>query len=517
VPTNGLIGEWKLDETGGTIAHDTKNDFDASVQGGAAFVAGTLGRALNLNNGTAGTGSKYAEMPSNTTLNNVQEGNYTIAAWFYPYTRPPNTNSNNGFWAIVSKYGQHMGIVYNSLGRFVARHYLTGNVLIVNNSSATYPINDWYHVTSVVSKTAGTVKVYVNGDLMGTETFTPNTAAREYGSTPFRIGRAETTWAADGMVDQVRIYNVALNDQQIEDLYNETSTPTFRFPVGMSKGQQFELLGMANTPDGHMAGQSATTVQRILDSARVKGARVVVRVTPTNSNLLNASGGLDTTEWKNAFDGMAGINANSYLSDGTLIGLFAIDEPFTDFNGMTGAILEQLCRHQKSKANWSNVPCFIRDLNTKLYENRPAGGTYQYVDAGWAQIADHHYVPAAKYNGSMGAYFRDNLAKGDSAGVGLMYGFNLLNGGKEVPGCAKPVDPNHHNCAMSAGEIRAMADTLAAIGDDEGCGVNGWEIDPAAGPERDYFFGQGDYVGNGIPSALQYLHSKVSGLRPGVC
>src|SRR4051812_4429834 len=62
-PTSGLIGEWKLDEMGDTIAEDTKNGYDATVQGGAAFIAGKLGRALNLNNGTAGTGGKYAEMP----------------------------------------------------------------------------------------------------------------------------------------------------------------------------------------------------------------------------------------------------------------------------------------------------------------------------------------------------------------------------------------------------------------------------------------------------------------------
>src|SRR3954465_15167905 len=80
-PTSGLVGEWKLDETSGTIANDTKNNYDATVFGGAAFVAGKLGNALNLNNGPAGTGGKYAEMPSNPTLDNLQAGNHTISAW----------------------------------------------------------------------------------------------------------------------------------------------------------------------------------------------------------------------------------------------------------------------------------------------------------------------------------------------------------------------------------------------------------------------------------------------------
>src|SRR6266516_4685924 len=51
VPTSGLVGEWKLDEPNGTIAHDTwVNHFDATVFGGAAFVGGKLGNALKLDN-----------------------------------------------------------------------------------------------------------------------------------------------------------------------------------------------------------------------------------------------------------------------------------------------------------------------------------------------------------------------------------------------------------------------------------------------------------------------------------
>jgi hypothetical protein len=127
--------------------------------------------------------------------------------------------------------------------------------------------------------------------------------------------------------------------------------------------------------------------------------------------------------------------------------------------------------------------------------------------------SDHHYVPASTYGGDMGAYFRDNLAKGVSVGLGLMYGFNLFNG-VEVDGCARP---DGVRCAMTAAEVRAVADTLAAIGHEQGCGVIGYRIDPSPGAERDYFFSQGQYVNNGIQSALQYLNSKVGGLRPGSC
>jgi hypothetical protein len=222
-PTSGLIGEWKLDEMSGTIAADSKNGYDATVQGGAAFTAGKLGRALNLNNGSAGTGTKFAEMPSNAALDNVQEGNYTISAWFWANSAPSGVSGTaNQRWAVVVKAGFHMGIAYEP-NKFHLRHYLNGNVLKAVTSPASYGLNTWHHVAGVVSKTDGTVTLYVNGAAVGTTTFPADSAAREYGTTPFRIGKGSSNWAADGKVDQVRIYDRALSAAEVSDLYNETT------------------------------------------------------------------------------------------------------------------------------------------------------------------------------------------------------------------------------------------------------------------------------------------------------
>jgi len=506
-PTSGLIGEWKLDESGGTTAADTRNGYNASVQGGAAFVAGHLDNGLNLNNGTAGTGGKYAQMPSNASLDNVQEGDYTISAWFNPQTIPPDASITNRYWSIVTKAGQNMGIVYNNVGKFSARHYLTGNVLELAQAPTIYPVGEWYHVAATVSKSAGRVRIYVNGTLGDFTTFTANTAAREYGATPFQIGKAGSEWAANGKVDQVRIYNRELTASEIADLHEEDEGSAFRFPVGMVKGAQIQFLGMNHVPDGYVSATGVNAVRTMLDTARARGVRVVIRVTGGNPGTdPNNDPPFVLQDWKDAFDPVSGMNINQYLTDGTLIGHFAIDEPFADFSNMNSGFLEDICEYQKSKPGWSQVPCIIREKNTKLHEEAPAGG-YQFVDAGWAQLAAHHYVPHSTYDGDFGAYFRDNLAKGDLVGIGLMYGFNMFNG-ETVPGCDKP---DGTRCAMTADDIEAVADTLAAIGNDQGCGVIGYRIDPNPGAERDYFF-RAD-----IQNAMEYLNSSVGGLQPGPC
>ena len=515
IPQTGLIGNWKLNETSGNIANEEVSDLDATVQGGAAFVPGRIKNALEVNNGPDGLGSKYAQMPTTSaTLNNVQEGPYSISAWFYPYSVPSGSGSS-AFWSIVTKYGQHMGLVYNSAQKFVARHYLAGPTLkIANSGTSTYPDSAWYHVVSVVDRGAGTLKLYVNGDSVGAETFTPNSAAFEYGTTPFRIGIAESDWAANGIVDQVRIYNVALTASQVDTLASEVaapSAPTHPFMVGMTKGQQIGLLGDLPTPDGVMAAQSDNTITEILDAARNTGARVIIRVTGGNGNFqTNGDRTFVLSKWKQRFaDNVGHMDMGPYLADGTLVGHYAIDEPFADFDNMNSGFLEDICEYQKDFAGWGDVPCLIREKNTKLHEKRPAGGTYQWVDAGWAAISDHHYDN--EYGFDMGAYFRDNLAKGASAGLGMMYGFNLINGGREdLSGCTHL--SGDHNCAMRASEIRQLADTLAAIGQDKACGVSGWEVDATSGsPERNYFFR------TDIQDALEYLYTKVRGLRPSGC
>ncbi len=65
--------------------------------------------------------------------------------------------------------------------------------------------------------------LYVNGQLEGTRTFTPGAAAREYGTEPWRIGIAYSGasswgWPADGLIDDVRIYDRALSGSDISEL-----------------------------------------------------------------------------------------------------------------------------------------------------------------------------------------------------------------------------------------------------------------------------------------------------------
>jgi hypothetical protein len=399
VPTSGLIGDWKLDESNGTVAHDSKYNYDASVLGGAAFVAGKLGNALSLTNGSAGTGGKYAQMPSNLTLDNVQEGDYTLSAWFRPSTLPPNTSVDNRMWAIVGKASPNLGIFYSDAGKFLARHVLTGGVGEQPASPSTYPVGFWYHVAVTVNKALGKVRLYVNGGFVDDASFAANTAADEYGTTPFQIGKFGTQWAADGKVDQVRIYNRTLTDAEVLSLAQETAPVARPLPVGVT-GTTVIGFGPGDDTNGQQWGvllypPSPSTISSDIDAADAKNVLLVLLMPANKGAYSDASGKFSLSMYENSLDRWVTGKANSKVDQATAdkiadamarrrIVCYIIDEP--NLNGFaTPAQVEQMA--EAHKARWDCLT-FVRTTPSLLassWSGYPRTTTYPKVDYAWSQ------------------------------------------------------------------------------------------------------------------------------------
>ncbi len=301
-----------------------------------------------------------------------------------------------------------------------------------------------------------------------------------------------------------------------------------RFPVGMFK-QASDLGVPSSTPDGKHS-KFGGDVLPLLSSARAAGVRIVLHVTRDNSQMRDAQGHFVISTWKADFDAITTnpTALRSYVQDGTLIGHYAIDEPFFDFTSFRVTDLEDICQYQKAK--WPFVPCLVRISNIQLDDSArtqaPAGFTFRYVDAGWAQLTDFAF-DKPPFNGNFQMWYETNLTAGRQRGLGLMYGFQLIEGGHEITppgapqGCAWSPPGTQDNCAMTDLEIDKVSNAIAALGPDQGCGVFGWQL-ASSGLQRDYFFGLNTYSidgGNGIPAAMQRLWNRTAGagLRPGLC
>jgi len=224
----GLVGHWKFDEKEGDAAVDSSGSGnDGKLVGGPRRVAGKIGGALEFDGN-----DDVVEIPNSVTLENLQEGGYTIAAWVRPVDTPPGQESNNkAHYGIVNKAGWHTGLRYGNDNKFVFEHWIQTDKPDEPQWSGTgtwddtYDPGKWYHVVGVVDAAAGTATIFVNGESKNTsEAWDTKAKAREYGQTPWRIGYAcpgaqEWAWPAKAAIDDVRLYNRALKDAEVEALY----------------------------------------------------------------------------------------------------------------------------------------------------------------------------------------------------------------------------------------------------------------------------------------------------------
>ena len=218
---NSLVGWWKLDEKSGTTASDSSGRGNhGKLINGPTWVDGRIGGALNFPN--TDTTKIYVDIPNSAALENVQEGDYTVAAWVWPNSLPPGTDVTPAY-GIVVKQGAHIGLVYDQDGLFKMQHHSSAGYSLAK--SAKKSPRAWYHVTGIVSKSNGFVKIYVNGKLEATVNFTRGATAREFGTETWKLGIAGPDYnkfreAMNGKVDDVRIYSRVLSDGEITELAN---------------------------------------------------------------------------------------------------------------------------------------------------------------------------------------------------------------------------------------------------------------------------------------------------------
>lgn len=216
---DGLVAHWTLDDV--SVADATGRGHAGVVKGKVERVDGKIGGALQF------TGvDDYVEIPGAPDLDAIQEGSYTVAAWFKPADTPPGTEAeNNANYGIVMKSGWHEGLKYTNEGKFGLDHWLDGDEWKGTGTwNTAYDPKQWYHVVGVVDRKAGEARIYVNGALDTTSEVDGAAKPRAYGKTTWKIGigspgAEQWRWPAKGCIDDVRLYNKALSDAEVEKLY----------------------------------------------------------------------------------------------------------------------------------------------------------------------------------------------------------------------------------------------------------------------------------------------------------
>jgi hypothetical protein len=240
-----LVGHWKLDEVGATAIDTSGRDNSGVLINEPSRVPGKSGGAIALDGK-----DRYVGIPNSEVLDKLQEGTFTVAAWFKPNSKPGDPMDSS--YAIFAKSPSHEGISYNSDQKFVMDHILANGTIVSAVSSTAFPPGNYYHVAGVVSRSEGSVRIYVNGNQVGAGSFTPSAAAKDFKNETWKIGIAAPSggaqrWSADGIVDDVRAYNRALQAADLKTIAGIAggAAPAVVFTSPLP-GEKFDLNATVN-------------------------------------------------------------------------------------------------------------------------------------------------------------------------------------------------------------------------------------------------------------------------------
>ena len=201
-----LVGQWKLDEGGGTTAVDASGyGNDGTLEDGPTFVDGQFGQAL------AFEASRVVIPASDSLSADLFQGSFTMSAWVNP-TRTGNTWQQI-FRSRMADDSNNDTLFINNDGRLSWRGRVGGAWAggMCETAPDVVPADQWTHVA--VTGDGADFRVYVNGALSQESAFqtTDGTNATYYiGGNLENIGESYT-----GIIDDVRVYNHVLSEDDV--------------------------------------------------------------------------------------------------------------------------------------------------------------------------------------------------------------------------------------------------------------------------------------------------------------
>jgi hypothetical protein len=221
-----LIAYWSFDNSGDPGHDDSGNGRDLTLQGAAAYTAGgKLGGAITL----PGQDSAYLEDDDGEDYINGLDA-ITVAMWI----KSDEINSDRGFLTTRDPLGldpkQCLGLRYDAVGdtqNEVIRFYvMTTEDKGLYESPGEVQTTEWQHVTITWSAASGRSELYLDGELQAlSRRETESGAGEPLGGTLdnaalVRIGIGYKNLGWKGLVDEVSIYNKALSEDEVLNLFD---------------------------------------------------------------------------------------------------------------------------------------------------------------------------------------------------------------------------------------------------------------------------------------------------------
>ncbi len=212
IPTDE-IGYWPLDATSGAVAVDaTGNGNNGTVVGATWNTNGEVNGCLSFNGA-----NNYVQ------ISNTISGDFSIVFW----VKSTQTAGTGKWWQGDGLVDGDVSAVANDFGTSLLGGkfaFGVGNpdTTIVSTSS----INDgvWHECVATRVRSSGTMSLYVDGNLQVTGTGNTNSLTA---SASLRFGQILSGGGFfNGSLDEIKIYNRALGNNEVSALYNNGAFPS---------------------------------------------------------------------------------------------------------------------------------------------------------------------------------------------------------------------------------------------------------------------------------------------------
>jgi hypothetical protein len=283
---DNLVLWLSFDENQGSTAYDLSNNGNNGTIHGASWVTPTDG---TLYNGPTWVDGKYGKALSFDGVDDFLQTQSSINL--------VGSSSTWSFWMKVNSFEPAWG----NKGLLGSNGFGPNTITFVLNSSNTVgfhvgdsagnwigitdptplTINVWYHYVGVIDYSAHQTKLYRNGELVGTNTFTNdinfNFPVKFTNNWNTYYNGQWYTVRYNGLADEVRVYNRALDAREIAFLYRSepgqvymqadslspgaTKSASFVIPAEMFEaGRKYAIKVTATSPDN----RTATKVVEVL-------------------------------------------------------------------------------------------------------------------------------------------------------------------------------------------------------------------------------------------------------------
>ena len=235
------VGLWHMNEASG-------NAVDSSGNGNTGVPTGTTVVAGKLNNGRSFNGSSDSiSIPDSDRW--AFKGDFSIETWV-------NFSSFCAQWWTCAIVAQDEGggstnkwiFTYDNGGKTMIFHInsTSGGGPALTSNSFTPQTGIWYHIT--VTRSGNNYTFYINGNQWGTTT---NTYTIPNANTTLKIGLGEGSPPFNGLIDEVRISNIARTPEEIKQ-------DAQRFPYSVYTSPVVDLTTASSWTRSDLAGKRST-------------------------------------------------------------------------------------------------------------------------------------------------------------------------------------------------------------------------------------------------------------------